>query len=380
MNKRFEALDAFRGLCAISVVIFHMHLVGSITELGFFRGSSIFVEFFFVLSGFVLAHGYGFKDNLEFKPFLKSRIFRIFPLHATMLLVMIILEFGKLFAYKYAGFTFNNPPFTGPGAISEIIPNLLLIQSWTPFTEPLTFNYPSWSISIEFYMYIFLFFSIVTFKKAKVLSWIITSLIMLYLLTIQSDLLQSEVLRGLSCFFGGAFTYTVFRKIGHVKIKTWLGTIIEISLLLFVIYIVDSDFKYRTTIAICTFFVVVGFFAFESGLISSLLKRKPFQVVGRLSYSIYMIHAAFLFCLISLMMILQKVTGLEVAPIIDGKRALTSGSEILNNGIVIFIIVLVIATAYYTHKFIEVKGQNLGKMLNSNNTRYMYFKKKAKDS
>ena len=66
MRKRFEALDAFRGLCALSVVVFHMHLVGSITELNFFRGSTIFVEFFFILSGFVLAHGYGFKKKYWF--------------------------------------------------------------------------------------------------------------------------------------------------------------------------------------------------------------------------------------------------------------------------------------------------------------------------
>lgn len=66
MNKRFEALDAFRGICAISVVIFHMHFIDSITELSFFRGSAIFVEFFFILSGFVLAHGYGSREGLKF--------------------------------------------------------------------------------------------------------------------------------------------------------------------------------------------------------------------------------------------------------------------------------------------------------------------------
>lgn len=51
MKQRFEALDAFRGLAAIFIVIFHTHLIGSITELSFFKSSNIFVDFFFVLIG-----------------------------------------------------------------------------------------------------------------------------------------------------------------------------------------------------------------------------------------------------------------------------------------------------------------------------------------
>lgn len=176
MKKRFEALDAFRGICALSVVVFHMHLTGSITELSFFRGSAIFVEFFFVLSGFVLAHGYAYKENLKFFTFMKFRFFRLYPLHLFMFFVMFTLEIGKLLAYKYGGFVFNNLPFTNSFAIQEIIPNLLLIQSWTPYTDPLTFNFPSWSISIEFYMYALFFGSIVACSKNKVVVWLVSSL------------------------------------------------------------------------------------------------------------------------------------------------------------------------------------------------------------
>ena len=62
--KRFEVLDSFRGLAAIFVVIFHMHFLGAFSELRFFRNSGIFVEFFFILSGFVLAHGYAYKKDI----------------------------------------------------------------------------------------------------------------------------------------------------------------------------------------------------------------------------------------------------------------------------------------------------------------------------
>jgi len=170
MKQRFEVLDSFRGLCAISVVIFHMHLVGSLTEWDFFRGSSEFVDFFFVLSGFVLAHGYGFKENISFNRFVKARFFRLFPLHIFMLIIFVFIECGKFCAYKFGGFSFKYIPFTGIGAIGELIPNLLLIQSWTPFTEHVAFNSPSWSISIEVLCLYYFVFNNCDIRSTKIYS------------------------------------------------------------------------------------------------------------------------------------------------------------------------------------------------------------------
>jgi len=59
MGKRFEVLDSFRGIAALCIILLHLHLhSNSIVEYNFFRNSAIFVEFFFILSGFVLSHGY----------------------------------------------------------------------------------------------------------------------------------------------------------------------------------------------------------------------------------------------------------------------------------------------------------------------------------
>ncbi len=362
MIKRFEALDAFRGLCAIFVVLSHMHFAGSISEYSFFRGSGIFVEFFFVLSGFVLAHSYGYRAKLQFKQFFKARFFRIFPLHIFMLMVFIALELGKFIAYKFTDITFIRVPFSGSNTISEIIPNLLLIQAWTPFAEN-SFNSPSWSISIEFYMYMLLFGSLLIFKRYKAIAWFTTSLIMLFALGTGTDLLQHNVLRGLSCFFGGAATYVLYKKLSGIKINNYIGSIIELFLIISVVFVVQSDIEYRQIIATVTFFFVVLFFAFESGYISSLLKMASFQTLGRLSYSIYMIHSAILLCLTSTMMVLQKVIGTDFTLMVNGARVLTTGNVLLNNIIIIMTLAVVIACSHVTYKYIEMKGQKLGKKL-----------------
>ena len=87
MRKRFEVLDSFRGIFAICVVFFHARYLGSVTETDFFRGSSTFVDFFFILSGFVLTHSYAYNENLKFKMFFISRTFRLFPLHFATLII-----------------------------------------------------------------------------------------------------------------------------------------------------------------------------------------------------------------------------------------------------------------------------------------------------
>tara|TARA_B110000438_G_scaffold224917_1_gene218871 strand:- start:2461 stop:3549 length:1089 start_codon:yes stop_codon:yes gene_type:complete len=361
MNKRFEALDAFRGLCALSVVVFHMRFIGSITEFDFFRGSELFVEFFFVLSGFVLAHGYGFKENLNFKTFMKARFFRLYPLHFTMFIFVIIFNIIKLLAVQYSGLSFSSEAFSGVNTISQIIPNLLLIQSWTPFTEPYSFNGPSWSISIEFYMYALLFTSIVLFKVNKVLAWFLISLIAFLLILLESELLVSTVLRGLSCFFGGAFTYVIYKKLSHLKPSYILGSIIEGLLLLSVFYIVQSDLEYRSIIGPITFIFTVLFFAFESGYFSELLKVRPFQYAGKLSYSIYMTHFVLFFYITALFKILNHFTNFEMIVIIDEVRFKTLDSIVLNNIAVLSILALVIFISSLTYKYIELKGQKLNR-------------------
>ena len=55
---RFEALDSWRGICALMVALLHFEAFSHLKDLPFFNDAYLFVDFFFVLSGFVIAANY----------------------------------------------------------------------------------------------------------------------------------------------------------------------------------------------------------------------------------------------------------------------------------------------------------------------------------
>ena len=362
-KNRFIVLDSFRGICAVCVVMYHLHWVGSLAEIDFFRGSGIFVEFFFVLSGFVLAHGYGFRESLNFKEFVRSRFFRLYPLHLFMLLVFVALEFGKWMVMEWFGFSFNNQPFSNDYSLDEFVPNLLLVHACTPLTNPLSFNTPSWSISIEFYTYLLLFLTIVWARKFKPLIWAIIPSAIFMLDYYEMNLLVAPVMRGLSCFFGGAFCYVIFKNNHHrvSQLGTSLSSFIEVGLVVAVVAFVQSDIPYRSLVAPPLFCATVLWFALEKGVLSVWLKGRVFQLLGKLSYSIYMTHAAIIYLMTSLMLVLQKLTGLEVAPMVDGVRFFTTGYATVNSIIVLMILAMVVFCSYWTYHLVELKGLQVSK-------------------
>jgi peptidoglycan/LPS O-acetylase OafA/YrhL len=57
-SQRFVALYAWRGIAALMVALYRLEVDGWLYSLAFIRNAYLFVDFFFVLSGFVIAHAY----------------------------------------------------------------------------------------------------------------------------------------------------------------------------------------------------------------------------------------------------------------------------------------------------------------------------------
>lgn len=371
--KRFYALDGLRGIGALLIVIYHTHVLSGFSELSFFRNGYWAVEFFFVLSGFVLYHAYGQKnlDLNRFKRFFISRTFRIFPLHIVMLFVFILLELFKYFA-GLKGYNFSTPAFTGSNTPSEILPNLLLLEGWLgkPGDAVRSFNTPTWSISIEFYTYLIFGSILFAFSGIRKYLFFILSMISFIALEIKFPYLNNDIFRGLSCFFIGCLCYLAYLRITKLQLTDSIFNLFEIVSIVAAAIVIPMDFAYKNIIITLVFCAVVISFSFERGFISTLLKSKMINHLGKLSYSVYLTHYAILNIILSIAMIAGKLLKRNFSPTIgtnvsNTERFITSGNTVIDNLIVLMMIGIVICISGLTYKYIEKRGIAFGKKINT---------------
>jgi peptidoglycan/LPS O-acetylase OafA/YrhL len=93
-KPHYEILDGLRGVAAILVVIFHVfevHSHGDFTKL-IINHAYLAVDFFFLLSGFVLAYAYDDRwSTMSLKDFFKRRIVRLQPMIIAGMIIGAIL-------------------------------------------------------------------------------------------------------------------------------------------------------------------------------------------------------------------------------------------------------------------------------------------------
>ena len=101
-KMHFRVLDSWRGVAALLVAIFHLNLYSALYPLDFIRNAYLFVDFFFVLSGFVITHSYAARLGTieELGSFALKRFGRLWPLHVAVLLAFLAVESAKA-ADKY---------------------------------------------------------------------------------------------------------------------------------------------------------------------------------------------------------------------------------------------------------------------------------------
>jgi peptidoglycan/LPS O-acetylase OafA/YrhL len=355
--QRYVALDSLRGICALAVVLFHFRTTGSISNLGFVRNSWMFVDFFFVLSGFVISAAYAQRfaeRRVSVLSFMGLRMGRIYPLHFAVLVAMVAMEV-LLILFDFSEITTRHP-FEDGRSLTALAGNLILIHAFGIY-EALTWNAPSWSIAGEIWIYL-LFAFIFSLTGRYAFAILITlGIIALAWLTIASPeaLNTTYALGFVRCLYGFSVGTAVFwltnRGIGLG------GTLAEVGAIFLVtgfVALVSSGVT--TLVAPLVFALPVLIFAQEKGKIGHILVARPFTWLGTISYSTYMIHG-FVQARIG---DLIKVAGQNIGLALEASSAtaefpseVITGNPLIIDMLTFAMVLIVIGCASLTYFWIE---------------------------
>ncbi len=295
-ERRYIALDSWRGLAAVAVVVFHFRNTVGLNNIETVNGLYLFVDFFFVLSGFVISSAYFGKiirrqDALRF---LWVRLGRVYPLHIAVLLAFVFLQIVIVYPRTEAWFPAPNESW------DTILAQFFLVHSLNLFVSP-TWNQPSWSISVEFAAYVAFAAAAICLGRRiwiAALAVVIVAPTFLYQFNEAGDIDATATWGFVRCFFGfsaGMLTYEAYRR--YPKITTTLSkyrfaaSTLEFGLILMcVVFIASAVSKPLSLAAPIVFAVVVLSFAAEAGVVSVFLKCRPLVALGTISYSVYMVH------------------------------------------------------------------------------------------
>lgn len=294
-RNHFVALDSWRGICALMVAAGHLKTSGLYSSLLISTTSYRFVDFFFVLSGFVIAHAA--RDSVAANGrlawgFMLRRLGRLWPLHIALLAGFAIWQFALL-AANNAGIDTGEAAFVDKFDPLLLPANLLLVQGWgfIPFAS---WNGPAWSISTEVAAYIAFAACFGLFGRRGWMPLLVIGTVALaVLLVVGATAMQATygiaLARCLAGFVAGVFVHALWTEIPDIRVPQ--ATAIEAATVILVFLAVSYLPLDYGVVVIPLFAATVLLFAYEQGAVSRWLRRPLGKRLGELSFSIYMVHA-----------------------------------------------------------------------------------------
>lgn len=288
LHTRIESLTSLRFFAAIYVVLFHIYLHDSAPEskstgAQFLSHGYLAVSFFFILSGFVLTWNYADRWTTKSYPgFLLARFARIYPVYLLALVIQI---------------PFYEPHFHPWSAVAV----LCMVQSWTtlPSQLPSAWNYPAWTLSVEWFFYLcfpLLLFALTKVKRRKTLILIIV--------------MVSLAIAGPQAAIGGRLSwFTRHIPLPVMRLPEFLlGMLLAMSvpraqpssqrrvnqtafaLLVVTALLLTLNIHRFVLLVECTFAALLWLMAFRQSLLKRWLESRPLVLLGGASYAIYILQ------------------------------------------------------------------------------------------
>lgn len=338
-KPHYALLDGLRGVAAILVVWYHVfegfQFAGNKPVIDFINHGYLAVDFFFMLSGFVI--GYAYDDrwgkSLTMSGFFRRRLIRLHPMvmlgaligtvsflltsmerwdgtHSTLLLTLIALVCSWLMIPAL------------PGMQRDVRGN----------GEMFPLNGPCWSLFFE-YIGNILYALIIRRLSTRALAWL-TALLCCALTwfaatnqsgygsigvgwTVDTTNLLGGTLRMLCPFTIGMLMSRVFKPIKNVRGAFWICTII--LLVLFHVPFIDGGTPmslngiFEVACIICIFPIIVWLGA--SGTTTDNTSRRICRFLGDISFPLYIVHYPLMYAFYMWLMKTRLYTFSETWPI-----------------------------------------------------------------
>ena len=352
-NKIF-ALESLRGIAAICVALFHYPS----SSFLYFKYGYFGVDFFFILSGFVISLNYIDKINnlRDLVNFQIRRFWRLYPVHIFVLFVVLFVQILKFFAVNYFQIKSGLVPFGDWYSFKDFIANLFLVQSIFNYFYFLSWNGAAWSISTEFYTYIIFGILFISIQKK-----IIPLVILTYLLNRKLNFFDLTYLENFfsvfhpfffSCIYYfsiGCFLYYVYKYLHNkIIINNFFSNSFFILLILLKLYNENIFIDYKSIIfSLIIFFVL---FLEKKSYIYKILNSKLLIFLGTISYSFYLIHQTIIYLFIQFCKFILKIQF----PIDTKSGSVTATGNIYYDTVIhLTYIILTILIAYFIFKYVE---------------------------
>ncbi len=301
MNARLASLDILRGLAAFAIVLQHwwqhFRTLPDAPEVAisalpaasilypFYSSGARAVPFFFCLSGFMFFWLYSERianREVKLRHFLLLRISRLYPLHLVTLIATLVLQLAFFVIFQKEFVYTHNDSY-------HIALNLSLTHYWG-FEKGYSFNGPSWSISIEFALYILFFFTC----KVK----LHTPSRTLLLLALAWTLARYNAIPAAAIgFFTGGMAFHLFNRAERYKT---LGIVCIFNIgcvLLWYIALTMSPSSDQQRIVRLFAQRIFELGVFPSTILAAALNERYFNLrlsafdwLGKISYSVYLLH------------------------------------------------------------------------------------------
>ena len=360
-TANFRCIDSFRGLAACLVAFAHFDANSIIYGSQIFDSGKIYVDLFFVISGFVIFVNYDtrLRNGYGLMRFMLLRFGRLWPLHMFILLLFVTPDILRLLIPSLQShYHFQNPPFGGEGGgWLEFFANVFLVHA-LGFFHKMGFNGVSWSISTEFYAYALFGLVLITFKTHyKYVVFALLLISALLLMRISADLYATLNCSFLRCCYGfatGAMTFYCYDALSKKDIQQsdapssfWPDTMLESCIVAITLCYIQFFSEGRASFAAPIIFGILIFtFAFEKGGLSKLLKHPFLVFIGSLSYSIYMIHPFISFKILKPFFTMLSAKGVPLLFHTTDGKVLFGTTKIAGTLIELGYLILVILCSY----------------------------------